>query len=107
MKEAIGIFVGLLIGAGCRWFGVPSPAPPQLIGALLVMSMTVGYLLTDKWLTPEQPSPTPAAAKAQATPENRPGDVNHGPHGTIIERTNQATPENRPGDVNPTSPREP
>jgi XapX domain-containing protein len=33
----------LLIGAGCRFFDIPSPAPPRLIGALLLVAMTLGF----------------------------------------------------------------
>jgi XapX domain-containing protein len=47
-KIAIGIMLGLLIGAGCRWFDIPVPSPPKLVGALLVVAMTVGYIATDK-----------------------------------------------------------
>lgn len=43
----IGICLGLGIGAACRWFEIPLPAPPNLIGALLVVAMTIGYLGTD------------------------------------------------------------
>ena len=43
----IGIVLGLAIGAGCRWFDVPVPAPPKLVGALLVVAMTLGFLGTD------------------------------------------------------------
>lgn len=39
---ALGL--GLAIGAGCRWFDLPLPAPPRLVGALLVLAMTLGYL---------------------------------------------------------------
>jgi len=39
----IGLTVGLLIGAGCRYFDIPSPAPPRLIGALLLVAMTLGF----------------------------------------------------------------
>ena len=42
--------MGLLIGAGCRWFDVPVPSPPKLLGALLVVAMTAGYMATDKVL---------------------------------------------------------
>jgi XapX domain-containing protein len=60
-----GILVGLLIGAGCRFFDIPSPAPLRLIGALLlvaitlgfvaagallVVAMTTGYLLVDRFM---------------------------------------------------------
>lgn len=40
----IGLAVGFGIGFACRWFDVPSPAPPTLPGALLVVAMTAGYL---------------------------------------------------------------
>ena len=33
----IGLARGLFIGAGCRWFDIPLPAPPRLVGALLVV----------------------------------------------------------------------
>jgi XapX domain-containing protein len=36
-------------GPACRSFYIPSPAPPKLIGALLVLATTVGFLVTD-WL---------------------------------------------------------
>lgn len=41
----VGILAALLIGAGCRVLDIPSPAPPKLQGALLVVAMTSGYLL--------------------------------------------------------------
>src|SRR6476660_4485343 len=49
-KTVVGILLGLLIGAGCRWFDVPVPSPPKLLGALLVVAMTIGYMATDKLL---------------------------------------------------------
>ena len=49
-KTAVGILLGLLIGAACRWFDVPVPSPPKLLGALLVVAMTIGYIATDKLL---------------------------------------------------------
>ena len=51
LKMAIGLTLGFLIGAGCRWFDVPTPSPPTLLGACLVVSMTVGYLAVDSMLT--------------------------------------------------------
>ena len=43
----LGLGMGLFIGAGCRWFDVPLPAPPKLVGALLVVAMTLGFLGAD------------------------------------------------------------
>ncbi|MEM6638628.1 MAG: DUF1427 family protein [Pseudomonadota bacterium] len=40
----IGAALGLSIGFLCRWFDIPSPAPPTLPGAALVVAMTLGYL---------------------------------------------------------------
>jgi XapX domain-containing protein len=50
MNETIGLVLGLAIGAACRWFDLPSPAPPRITGALLVVLMTLGYLVTDNVL---------------------------------------------------------
>ncbi|HSS69668.1 MAG TPA: DUF1427 family protein [Casimicrobiaceae bacterium] len=45
VSAIIGIGVGLMIGAGCRYFDIPSPAPPRLIGALLLVAMTLGFVV--------------------------------------------------------------
>lgn len=49
-KFVIGLLLGFGIGLACRWLGIPSPAPPALVGALLVVAMTSGYLLADHFL---------------------------------------------------------
>lgn len=46
----LGSALGLLIGFGCRWFDIPLPAPPRLVGALLVVAMTLGFVATDAML---------------------------------------------------------
>lgn len=43
-----GLVVAFGIGAGCRLADIPVPAPPALVGALLVMSLTVGYEIGDR-----------------------------------------------------------
>jgi XapX domain-containing protein len=43
----IAIALGLGIGVGCRWFDLPLPAPPKLVGALLVVAMTLGFAGAD------------------------------------------------------------
>ena len=44
----ISLALGLGIGVGCRWFDLPLPAPPKLIGALLVVEMTVGFIVAGR-----------------------------------------------------------
>ena len=46
---AIGLLLGFLIGVGCRWFDLPLPAPPKIVGALLVVAMTLGFFGAD-WI---------------------------------------------------------
>ena len=46
MRVVIGFLLAFLIGAGCRFFRIPSPAPNAILGALLVVAMSVGYWLS-------------------------------------------------------------
>ncbi|MBO6755129.1 MAG: DUF1427 family protein [Roseibium sp.] len=48
-KVILGLLTGLSIGIACRVAGLPLPAPPVLVGALLVVAMTLGYLAVDKF----------------------------------------------------------
>ncbi|MEN1727800.1 MAG: DUF1427 family protein [Pseudomonadota bacterium] len=57
MKSIIGLVLAFSIGIACRLSGVPLPAPPALIGALLVLSMTTGYVLMDRRMSGGKPSP--------------------------------------------------
>jgi XapX domain-containing protein len=50
-KIGLGLLLGVAIGAVCRLLHIPSPAPPVLTGALLVVSMTLGYITTDRYCT--------------------------------------------------------
>ena len=59
MKLAVALAVAFGVGAACRWFDVPAPAPPKLTGALLVLAMTAGYIVAD--LARARSSDTPAA----------------------------------------------
>lgn len=45
LKYLAGLFLAFSIGAVCRLADVPVPAPPALVGALLVVSITIGYEL--------------------------------------------------------------
>ncbi len=48
MKIAISLLLAVTIGIVCRLTGIPVPAPHALVGALLVLSMTLGYLAADR-----------------------------------------------------------
>ena len=47
----VGIIVALAIGAVVRLLKLPVPAPPTIYGALMVLGLTSGYLLTNWFLT--------------------------------------------------------
>jgi XapX domain-containing protein len=49
VKATIGLVLAFALGFSCRAFGIPSPAPPVVVGALLVMAMTTGYVLVDRY----------------------------------------------------------
>ncbi len=52
LKVILGLALGFAIGFGCALAAIPVPAPPVLIGALLVVAMSTGYVLTDKYVCP-------------------------------------------------------
>jgi len=62
MKIGLGLLLCFVIGAACRYFAVPVPAPPALLGALLVVAMSAGYSLTDRMLA-RRPGPAGATKK--------------------------------------------
>jgi XapX domain-containing protein len=63
VKMLVAILLGMLIGAGCRWFDIPVPSPPKLAGALLVVAMTLGYMATDKLMANKFSSKGPATTR--------------------------------------------
>lgn len=54
-KTWLGLALGFAIGLGCSLLAIPVPAPPVFVGALLVVAMTSGYILTDKYLCAHRP----------------------------------------------------
>jgi XapX domain-containing protein len=50
MKILIAFIVAFAIGAGSRWTGVPSLAPQAIVGALLIVAMSTGYVSADRLL---------------------------------------------------------
>jgi XapX domain-containing protein len=51
MKGILGMVIAFAMGFTCRFFGIPSPAPPVLTGAFLVLAMTLGYSVADRFMT--------------------------------------------------------
>lgn len=50
MKLVIGLILAVGVGIACRWFGIPLPGPPALMGAAMAVAMASGYTATDHWL---------------------------------------------------------
>ena len=71
MKIVIAFIVAFGIGAGSRWTGVPSLAPQAIVGALLIVAMSTGYVSADRLLK-RTPSPAVTVA-ASAGARNEPG----------------------------------
>lgn len=46
-EGVLGILVALAIGAIVRLLRLPVPSPPTVVGALMVLGLTVGYLVAD------------------------------------------------------------
>ena len=46
MKLLLGFLVAFGIGAFCRLARIPSPAPQAILGSMLVVTMSVGYVVT-------------------------------------------------------------
>lgn len=74
VKIIIACLIALSIGALCRYFEIPVPAPPKLLGALLIVAITVGYLGTDWALTrraePAAANVSPADGTGGSAPTN-------------------------------------
>jgi XapX domain-containing protein len=50
MKIVLGFLLAFGIGAICRFAGIPSPAPNAILGSLLVVSMSFGYVAAGRYL---------------------------------------------------------
>ena len=50
MKLVLGFTLAFTIGAVCRLARIPSPAPNALLGSLLVVAMSVGYIAAGRVL---------------------------------------------------------
>lgn len=63
MRLILGFALAFAIGAVCRLARIPSPAPNALLGSLLVVAMSVGYIAVERALArPTHSSTEPAYA---------------------------------------------
>ena len=65
MKVLIAFIVAFGIGAASRWTGVPFLAPQAIVGALLIVAMSTGYVSADRLLK-RNSSPSKAASVSAA-----------------------------------------
>jgi XapX domain-containing protein len=56
MRLILGFVLAFAIGAVCRLARIPSPAPNALLGSLLVVAMSVGYIAAERALARSIPS---------------------------------------------------
>jgi XapX domain-containing protein len=69
LKTVIGLALAFGVGAACRWFDLPAPAPPKILGALLVATMTLGYLSVDNYLAGKAKSAAPETSTTASAPD--------------------------------------
>lgn len=46
---ALGMGVSVTIGALCRVLNLPIPAPPSLVGVLMIGGLALGYAVVGLW----------------------------------------------------------
>jgi XapX domain-containing protein len=68
-KLAAGLVVAVIIGIGCRWFGIPLPGPPAIMGAAMAVAMASGYTATDHLLTHNRDA-HPSTVETVQTPQS-------------------------------------
>lgn len=68
MKLAIGVLIAFAVGAACRYWQLPAPAPPTLFGAMLVAAMSFGYSGTDWMMAKKNP---PSVSQNQPSSDER------------------------------------
>ena len=71
MKSVIGLLLGFLLGFACRFFDIPVPSPPKILGALLVVAVTIGYMTADRLAGKPVMSAPSTAAEADRAPSAR------------------------------------
>ena len=65
MKLAFGLLLAVCLGIFCRFFDIPLPGPPAIMGAVMAIAMASGYTATDYLLTRRAPPPLHGTSHAQ------------------------------------------
>ena len=68
MKLALGLVLAVCLGIFCRFFGIPLPGPPAIMGAFMAVAMASGYTSTDYLLTRHRSKPPANSAVADVAP---------------------------------------
>lgn len=66
MKLVLGLLLAVCLGIFCRFFDIPLPGPPAIMGAVMAIAMASGYTATDYLLTRRAPQPLHETSHAQA-----------------------------------------
>jgi len=67
MRILIAFVLSFSIGAASRWTGVPSLAPQAIVGALLIVAMSTGWLTVDRVLAKKQPAAVALVGKVDTS----------------------------------------
>ena len=67
MRLILGFVLAFAIGVVCRVARIPSPAPNALLGSLLVVAMSVGYLAAGRVLARSNHSSPESAHAVQSS----------------------------------------
>jgi len=65
MKLAFGLLLAVCLGIFCRFFDIPLPGPPAIMGAVMAIAMASGYTATDYLLTRRATRPLHETPHAQ------------------------------------------
>jgi XapX domain-containing protein len=78
-KALIGLILSFVFGAFCRYGGIPAPAPPTILGVLLILAMTLGFSTADKILSSfakdSKETPTKKTTTLKSYSRNSPTDT--------------------------------
>jgi XapX domain-containing protein len=91
MKILLGFLLAFGIGAVCRFAGIPSPAPNAILGSLLVVSMSLGYVTAGRYLHRSKNTTshlvTPSAAVVAKAENSIPAHSHKNTHHAITPRS--------------------